>query len=551
MAISILLDLIGGVSLLLWGLHMVQSGILRAFGPRLKAWLGRLLKTRLHALAAGVGVTALLQSSTATGLMLSSFAAAGMIDLVPAMAVMLGANIGTTLIVQLLSFDTSAVAPALLFTGLVAFKRGGRTVTRDLGRVAIGLGLMLLSLHLLLTSLAPAEHAPLVGQMLQALTDQPLLTLLLGAVLTWAAHSSVATVLLTMSLAYSGFVTPTAALALVLGANLGSALNPLLEVGDGGNLAKRRVPVANLINRVVGCVLVLPFVHLIGKTLLTLEPNPVRMVADFHTGFNVALALLFILPLPWMARLLERLLPESKPQDDVGTPLYLDDSLVEMPSVALANAARETLHMGDIVETMLRQGTQALLAGDRKLADAVAQLDDAVDSLHEAIKLHLVRITQESLDDVESRRAMEIMTLSVNLEHIGDIIDKNLMELTQKKIRRQLQFSAMGQEEIAAFVRLIQESLQLALSVFLSGDVKVARQLVAQKTRVRELEAAASENHLERLRDGVRETLETSSLHLDVLRDLKRIHSHIAATAYPALEAAGQLRNTRLKSRDD
>lgn len=551
MAISILLDLIGGVSLLLWGLHMVQSGILRAFGPRLKAWLGRLLKTRLHALAAGVGVTALLQSSTATGLMLSSFAAAGMIDLVPAMAVMLGANIGTTLIVQLLSFDTSAVAPALLFTGLVAFKRGGRTVTRDLGRVAIGLGLMLLSLHLLLTDLAPAEHAPLVGQMLQALTDQPLLTLLLGAVLTWAAHSSVATVLLTMSLAYSGFVTPTAALALVLGANLGSALNPLLEVGDGGNLAKRRVPVANLINRVVGCVLVLPFVHLIGKTMLTLEPNPVRMVADFHTGFNVALALLFILPLPWMARLLERLLPESKPQDDVGTPLYLDDSLVEMPSVALANAARETLHMGDIVETMLRQGTQALLAGDRKLADAVAQLDDAVDSLHEAIKLHLVRITQESLDDVESRRAMEIMTLSVNLEHIGDIIDKNLMELTQKKIRRQLQFSAMGQEEIAAFVRLIQESLQLALSVFLSGDVKVARQLVAQKTRVRELEAAASENHLERLRDGVRETLETSSLHLDVLRDLKRIHSHIAATAYPALEAAGQLRNTRLKSRDD
>ena len=551
MAISILLDLIGGVSLLLWGLHMVQSGILRAFGPRLKAWLGRLLKTRLHALAAGVGVTSLLQSSTATGLMLSSFAAAGMIDLVPAMAVMLGANIGTTLIVQLLSFDTSAVAPALLFTGLVAFKRGGRTVTRDLGRVAIGLGLMLLSLHLLLTDLAPAEHAPLVGQMLQALTDQPLLTLLLGAVLTWAAHSSVATVLLTMSLAYSGFVTPTAALALVLGANLGSALNPLLEVGDGGNLAKRRVPVANLINRVVGCVLVLPFVHLIGKTLLTLEPNPVRMVADFHTGFNVALALLFILPLPWMARLLERLLPESKPQDDVGTPLYLDDSLVEMPSVALANAARETLHMGDIVETMLRQGTQALLAGDRKLADAVAQLDDAVDSLHEAIKLHLVRITQESLDDVESRRAMEIMTLSVNLEHIGDIIDKNLMELTQKKIRRQLQFSAMGQEEIAAFVRLIQESLQLALSVFLSGDVKVARQLVAQKTRVRELEAAASENHLERLRDGVRETLETSSLHLDVLRDLKRIHSHIAATAYPALEAAGQLRNTRLKSRDD
>ena len=215
MGVKVLLDLVGGVALLLWGLHMVHSGIVRAFGARIRHFLGSVLKSRFHAFTAGVGVTAVLQSSTATALMLSSFSASGLVDLVPALAVMLGANVGTTLIVQLLSFDSSAVAPLLLVTGVVAFKRGTQTIVKDLGRVAIGLGLMLLSLHSLLSSLAPVEHAPVVRELFSAITGEPLLTLLIGAVLTWAAHSSVATILLTMSLAYSGFVTPTAALALV------------------------------------------------------------------------------------------------------------------------------------------------------------------------------------------------------------------------------------------------------------------------------------------------------------------------------------------------
>ena len=258
MGVEVLLDLLGGVSLLLWGLHMVQSGIVRAFGAQIKGWLGRVLQSRLNALLAGIGVTTLLQSSTATALMLSSFSAAGMVGLAPAMAVMLGANIGTTLIVQLLTFDSSFLAPLLLFSGVIAFRRGSKTITRDLGRVAIGLGLMLLSLHILLFTLAPAEHAPVVRELLAALTGEPLLTLLIGALFTWAAHSSVAIVLLTMSLAYSNFITPAAALALVLGANLGSALNPMFEGHAGGNPAHRRLPVANLCNRIVGCLLFLP-----------------------------------------------------------------------------------------------------------------------------------------------------------------------------------------------------------------------------------------------------------------------------------------------------
>jgi phosphate:Na+ symporter len=229
----------GGVALLLWGLHMVRSGIMRAFGSGLRRFLGTALHNRFLALLAGIGVTALLQSSTATGLLMTSFAARGLVELVPGLAVMLGANIGTTLIVQVLSFDVSALAPILFLVGLFAFNVGGRTITRDLGRVAIGLGLMLLSLHILIDTLAPAESAPSARVVLAAITGEPVLCVIFAAVLTWAAHSSAAVVLLVMSLAYSHFVSPVAALALVLGANLGSAINPLLE---GSHASRQPAP---------------------------------------------------------------------------------------------------------------------------------------------------------------------------------------------------------------------------------------------------------------------------------------------------------------------
>lgn len=546
MGTTVLLDLIGGVALLLWGLHMVHSGVVRAFGADLRRYLGRVLKTRLHAFFAGLGVTTLLQSSTATALMLASFSASGLVDLAPALAVMLGANVGTSLIVQILAFDTAAVAPLLLISGVIAFKRGTRTVTRDMGRVAIGLGLMLLSLHILLDSLESVENAPLVGTLLRAATDIPLLSLAIGALLAWAAHSSVATVVLTMSLAYSSFITPAAAFALVLGANLGSAVNPLSGAGPGDNPARLRLPVGNLITRAAGCLLFLPFLDPLAGWMGTLEYNPVRLVADFHMLFNVAVMLLFIAPLTWYARFLAWLLPDRKTGNDPAVPVYLDESALETPAVALTGAARETLRMADLIETMLRQSMAVLRGNDRKLAAQVSQLDDVVDRLHEAIKLYVVRLTRDRLDENEARRAMEVMALSINLEHIGDIIDKNLMELAGKKIKRRLHFSREGMEELERFHERVLENLKLAVGVFLTGDLKAARQLLDEKTRIREIDMAAAESHLERLRAGRLESVETSSLHLDILRDLKRIHSHLCAAAYPALEAAGELRPSRL-----
>ena len=546
----ILLDLMGGVALLLWGLHMVRSGVMRAFGSELRRLLNVALRNRFLALAAGIGVTALLQSSTATGLLMTSFAARGLIDLVPALAVMLGANIGTTLIVQVLSFDISAVAPVLFLVGFVAFNLGGRTMTRDLGRVSIGIGLMLLSLHILLDTLAPAEEAPSVRALLSAITGEPVLCVLIAAALTWAAHSSAAVVLLVMSLAYSHFVSPVAALALVLGANLGSAINPLLEGSSSANAASRRVPLGNLVNRLVGVALLLPFLQPITDLFARFDPNPARMTADFHTAFNVVLAVAFVFALDGLATLLKKLLPEPTKRADPAAPIYLDETAIDTPSVALACAERETLHMGDVVEDMLRKAMTALMTNDRKLTAEVSRMDNIVDRLDEAIKLYVTKITRGSLDDRDGRRATEIIAFAINLEHIGDIIDKNLMELANKKIKHKYEFSKDGAADLETFHKRIIENLKLAFSVFINDDVKVARTLIEEKAQLRNVELAYADKHLARLREGRPESIETSSLHLDILRDLKRIHSHICSVAYPVLEGTGELQPTRLKDSD-
>ncbi len=447
----VLLDLMGGVALLLWGLHMVLSGVLRAFGPDLRRFLGKALRNRFTAFGAGLVLTALLQSSTATGLMTASLAADGVVSLVPALAIMLGANVGTTLIVQLLSFNISAVAPVLFVVGLVTFRAGGGSLTKALGRIAIGLGLTLLALHILLDTLAPAEQAPAVRALLAAITTDPVLCVMIAAALTWAAHSSVAVVLLVMSLAYSQFVTRRRRWRWCSAPISAARSIRCSRPASRGDPASRRLPVGNLINRLVGVLIALPFLQPIARELTALQPDAAKMTAEFHMLFNVALAAIFIGPLDAVAWLLVRLLPEKKQPADASVPRYLDEAALETPPLALANAARETLRMGDTIEAMLRDVMTALMNNDRKLASDVSRMDNVVDRLNEAIKLYITKLTRDSLDEREGRRAMEIVSFTINLEHIGDIIDKNLCELAAKKIKRRYQFSAEGAAELTAF----------------------------------------------------------------------------------------------------
>ena len=542
-----LIDLAGAVALLLWGVHMVQTGVTRGFGPQLRRLLSHALGNRLKACAAGLGVTALLQSSTATGLMTASFAAGGLIDLVPALAVMLGANVGTTLIVQALSFDASAIALFLVLVGVLMFRQGTVTRTRDLGRVGIGLGLMLIALAQLMSLITPYEDAPSLRLLLGMVTTEPMIDIVLAAVLTWAAHSSVATVLVIMAFAAKGVIPPHAAFALVLGANLGSAINPVLEGSSGGDPLSRRLPIGNLVNRAAGCLIGLALLNWIGPLLVTIEPDPARAVADFHTAFNLVTALLFFPLLGPFAGLLRRLLPARVDTGDPSRPIYLDAAARETPSLALAGAAREAMRMADVFEEMLRGTVDSLDRGDRKRVSETKRMDDVLDRLDRAIKEYLRSLDIDTLDAADHRRLSEILAFSTNIEHAGDIVEKSLMPLAAKRIKQGIAFSEASRDEMRAMIERLMANARSAAAVFMTEDPRAARQLLGEKEIFREFENRATAAHFGRVGAQREESVETGRLHLDIMRDLKRVNAHLAAAAYPVLEDRGELLPSRLR----
>ena len=540
-----LLDIAGYVALLLWGTHMVTSGVLRGYGSVLRRWLGRYLGHRMAAFGFGIGITALLQSSTAAGLMATSFAASGFLGLAPGLAVMLGANVGTTLIVQVMSFDISVVAPVLVLIGFAIHRRTDDARHENIGRVAIGLGLMLLALHLLVASLAPVENAQALRAVLHSLAGEPILAMLAAALLTWLFHSSAAMVLLIASLAHAGVVDTEGALALVLGANLGGTLPALLEAHTP---VARRLPLGNLLVRAFGCVVCLPLLHWLAQWLVPLGDAPARIAVNFHTAFNLGLALLFLLPVDRMAQLLVRMLPEPSQPADPGIPQYLDEAALDSANVALANAARESMRMADMVEGMLKELVEVFGKDDRVRAAAISRADPWLDRLGMAIRGYLTELGAEALNEEDGERSQEILAFVINIEHIGDITANNLMEFAAKKAERGQDFSAEDILDLAAMHGQVMESLRLALAVFMRGDLRAAQQLVARKEGLWRLENDASERHIRALRE---QRNGGGDVYLRILRDLKRIHSHLAALAYLPLERAGLLQDRLVREAGD
>jgi phosphate:Na+ symporter len=544
--VATVLNVIGSVALLLWGVRMVRTGLTRAFGAALRRAIGACSRNRFTAFAGGLGLTGLLQSSTVTALLLASFAGRGLIPLSIALAVMLGANVGTTLTSQVLSFDFSWLSPLMIAAGVIAFLSTEQDKPRHLGRVAIGLGLMLLSLQLLTAATEPLRSSPSFVAALAGLQDEYVIAVLFGALATSLVHSSLSTVLLVMSFAASGIIHPPLALSLVIGANIGGALAPYMDQ-SAANPAARRVPLANLITRIVIGVAFLPFIGPMVHWLSLIDPAPARLAVNFHSLFSLVAAVVFLPLTDPMAALCRRLLPAKPAADDPGQPRHLDPNVLDTPAEALGCALRETLYLGDRVSDMLRQTMEVFEKNDQKGARAIEAADNAVDHLYEAIKLYLVQVSRTELNEDEGRRYIEILTFTTNLEHIGDIIDKNLMELAAKKIKNRLTFSPEGLSELKTFHARVLENLRLSLNVFTTRDIALARRLVAEKTAMREVEAKAADSHFARLREGRPESMETSAIHIDVIRDLKRINGHLTSVAYPILEAAGELADTRLK----
>ena len=533
-----LINLLGAIALLLWGLRMVRTGMTRGFGNELRTVLGLSLKNRFTAFATGLGVTMLLQSSTATSLLTASFAGRGLVAVAPGLAVLLGADVGTTLVAQLLTFDLSAVMPVLLIAGMVTFTASNTAVTKNIGRICLGLGQMLLALNWIVAASAPARDSEVAQTLLSSLGGESLLAVLFAALLTWMAHSSLATVLLVISLATTGAISVDVAFALVLGANLGGALPPVIAT-LGADVSARRPTIGNLLFRLSGVIIALPLLPVLTEWMAAGGGQSARQIVNFHTVFNLGLAMIFLPLVTVMARITECILPDREIADGgVIRPMYLDRRALDAPQVALANATREALRMGDTLEEMFREIHIGLTDGDKLVIEQAVDKDDVVDEFYVAIKTYLTELSREPLGEQDSRRCTAILTFTTNLEHIGDILVLNIAELATRKAKRNIALPKADRDDLAVMFDLAQENLKLAFSFFINEDIETANRLMGLKREFKQRERAAVDEHIERLRLGTGDPGEASSLHIDVLRDLCRINSHLTAVVYPFLDSA-------------
>jgi phosphate:Na+ symporter len=539
----LLIDLLGAAALLLLGLRLLKSGVNTAFGARLRHFLSTSTRNRFTAFGAGLAATLALQSSTAMAVMVSSFVAQGLVNATMAQAVMLGANVGTALVTQVLSLDIHWLAPVSVLLGVAISARRSRR-SRGIGEIAIGLGLMLLSLQLMGTATEPMRESEAVAVFFSLLGGAPVIAIALSALLAAISASSLAVVLFIISLASVGGIDAGLCMLLVAGANVGGALPPVLAAASEGPAA-RRVAVSNLVVRSVGALILM----LTATPIAAVIPQSVslaQVTVVTHLSFNVALALIFLPVIGPISRLMLMLVPDRADSARAG-PKHLDETVLDDPASAIAAAMRETLHVGDLVETMLDTTLAALKNNDELLCQNVFRLDDEVDAIQEAIKLYLARIDRTRLDEAGRRQVGAVLDYAINLEHVGDIIERSLSGLTIKKIEHQLQYSPEGMAEIEDLFCDTIENLNLAQRVFISRDAQIARRLMEEKVTIRHKERASVERHMARLQDKRPDTLRTTSLHMDVLRDLKRINGHLVSVATPILEEAGLLRESRLR----
>jgi len=548
----VLLNLAGAVALLLFATRMVKTGVERAYGDTLRHRLRSTMSNPFMAVVVGTALAIALQSSTAVTLLVGSFAGAGIVSGIAGQLAVRGAEVGSALVVKLLSFDLSLLVPVCLVVGTVMFMATERRSWRQIGRILVGIALLLLSLEMIGHAAEPLRESRLLPMIVSYFAGDPVTAFLLAALVTWLFHSSIAAVLLLVTLAGRGLIPPELGVVLVLGVNLGSSvIAPLLT--RGADPAVRVVPIGNLLMRGAGSIVMLALFLAFDPPLAYLGASVPDQIVHAHILFNV-IVLIAGLPLSGLvyraSKAIVALSSRPPAEDSLETVELsaLDEKALATPTQALANATREVVRICEIIEIMLKRIMELYEGADEAKVKALAALDDRVDRKHAAVKLYLARINQHDLTEQEALRCQELIGACVKLEQVGDIIVRNMLVHVRKKMQHGLTFTDQGWRELSAFHAAVLANARLAFNVLISRDAETARQLVQEKDRLRDLEKQASRSHFDRLGEGTAKSVETSSIHLDTIRDLKQINSLLAAIAYPVLEEQGLLRGSRLQA---
>ncbi len=543
---SLLIEILGSIALLLWGLRMVRTGVMRSYGNNLKRLARRSEGKVLPSFISGLLVAAFLQSSTAAILISASFAGQGLISIGTAFITMLGADVGTSVAVLIASQKLTTVAPFLLALGVFGFIGSKINKWQNVFRAISGLGLILFALSLIATTAGGLSELKQFTALLRIFENQPVFFVLLALILTYLSYSSLAIVLLSVSFLATGVIGLNEGLYLVLGANLGSGMLPLIS-NWRGSIQELTPVLANLIIRVICILAFYPFVDFVstfGLMFISIELFP----AIYHLSLNLIVAFIGIIFSKNIITLAEKLF-SNREEQKLAYPRFLELKDFSMPAVSLASAKREALHMAEISQKMVVSSLAVLQDNNLTLRHKIIKNEDIVDNLFDSIKLYIARILQEELTPTETQKALNILNFTTNMEHIGDIVNNSLMDISGKKIDTHIQFSKEGLSEIISIHEVVCSNFDLAINTFVSDDCELAKVLYEKKQELHKLEKRSVSKHLQRIGKGMADSLETSSMHIDVIRDYKKVNSLLSSVAYPILIASGEILETGWKQK--
>ncbi|WP_299720233.1 Na/Pi cotransporter family protein [uncultured Tateyamaria sp.] len=544
--IQILIHIAGAAALLIWAVRLVRTGVERGFAAPMRTWLRHSAKNRLLAAGTGMGAAVLLQSSTAVAILVSNFVSKGGLAAGTGLAILLGADVGSAVVTQLLMVRQPLLIPLLLVVGVTVFLRGEGSNTRQIGRIMIGLALIFVSLDMIRGATEPMISNPGTQAVMAYLGRDLLTAFVIGAVFAWGVHSSVAAVLLFVTLAGQSILPVSAAAAMVLGANLGGGFIAFV-LTYSAPLASRRMVMANLILRGSGAALTVFVIAVVPDLLTQLGATPARQAINLHLAFNVALAFVALPFVGLITSVLSYFMAEkSGPNGALDVASALDPALLDRPQRAIDCAARELLTMGQKIEQMLIAVEPLYDQWDAATASMIVDQDKAIKQTHLDIKLYLARLGQKGMDENLSRRSIELASISSSLDSASDAITRIMLDLAKRLDMQKLQFSPQGREEIHDFTDRVQSNVQLALNVMMNQNPAEARELVAAKEKVRKVEQKLQRSHIGRLREGLVESIETSNIHQETLRALKQINTAFSMVGHPILLKSGDLLKSRL-----
>ncbi len=524
-----IIQIAGAAALLIWSVRLVRTGVERAFVVQLRLWLRRSARSRLLAAATGLVSAMLLQSSTAVAVLVTGFVSGGSVAGLVGLAILLGADIGSALVAKVLLVRMIWLEPMLLLVGVALFLRSPQQRLRQTGRILIGLALIFLSLDMIRNATAPLVDSAGAATVMQYLGRDVMTAFLIGAVFAWVVHSSVAAVLLFVTLVAQG-------------------LAYVLTYSDP--VEARRMIVSNLALRGGGAALALMSLTLAKPSLAWLGSSDALIVINLHVFFNLLVALIALPILGPVMRLAGTLMVKRTDlAASAGMLSALDPSALKVPERALSCAAREIIRMGEMTENMLRSVETLYQKWNEDTAAMIVARSQALQAMHFELKLYLATLNRTNLDRSATSRSTHLSTVAVNLEGASDMIARNMVDMARRLEADGLSFSEQGKAEISDFHDRVLANAQLALNVMMTQNPAEARELVAQKEAVRAIEQNLQLKHLERLREGRVESIKTSNIHQETLRALKHVNTAFSMVAHPILLETGDLLKSRLLDR--